>query len=68
MYVLMIKHTYPSSRSTEVLSAAAALRAEAEQRSRSIDTIAPLRAGKKGPSGRMDYRASDHPVMCIGKR
>jgi len=54
-------------RSTEVLAAAAELKVEAEQRSRALDTIVPLRAGKKGPSGRMDYRASEHPVMCIGE-
>ena len=54
-------------RSTEVLAAAAELKVEAEQRSRALDTIIPLRAGKKGPSGRMDYRASEHPVMCIGE-
>jgi len=50
-----------------VLTAAKELKVEAEQRCRALSTLAPLRAGKKGPSGRMDYRASEHPVMCIGE-
>ncbi|KAJ1440584.1 RNB domain-containing protein [Ochromonadaceae sp. CCMP2298] len=52
---------------TEVLEAAKVLVADVADRRRVISDTGMSPAGKKGPSGRMDYRisAQEHPAMCI---
>lgn len=57
--------------STDVLLAAQELKQEAEQRTRTLNTMDPtVKSGKKSASGRMDYRTSisEHPVICIDNK
>lgn len=42
--------------SSEVLESAAALRKELEERRRELVAATPGKLGKRGPSGKMDYR------------
>jgi hypothetical protein len=55
----------------EVFDAAMALSDEVNKRRKELEESRQGPAGKKGPSGRMDYRSNsaEHPVMCIdGKK
>lgn len=44
--------------SSEVLESAAALRREIEERRRELVAATPGKLGKRGPSGKMDYRGT----------
>ena len=44
--------------SSEVLESAAALRREIEERRRELVAATPGKLGKRGPSGKMDYRCT----------
>ena len=55
----------------EIFDAAVALSEEVDRRRKENDDLRSGPAGKKGPSGRMDYRSNsaEHPVMCVdGKK
>ena len=54
----------------EELSAAKRLSEEVASRREQLGALPPMRDGKKGPSGRMDYRASqkEHPTICIDNK
>ena len=53
--------------SSEVLESAAALRREIEERRRELVAATPGKLGKRGPSGKMDYRGTcTHRQRCHG--
>jgi RNB domain len=55
----------------DVFDAAIALSEEVDRRRKENEALRTGPAGKKGPSGRMDYRSNsaEHPVMCVdGKK
>jgi hypothetical protein len=55
----------------EVYDAALNLAEEVDKRRKDLDESRPGTAGKKGPSGLIDYRGNnaDHPVLCVdGKK
>ena len=55
----------------EVYDAAISLSEEVDRRRKENEDLRTGPAGKKGPSGRMDYRSNtaEHPVMCVdGKK
>jgi len=55
----------------EVYDAALNLAEEVDKRRKDLDESRPGTAGKKGPSGLIDYRgnSADHPVLCVdGKK
>lgn len=55
----------------EIFNAANALTEEVNRRRKEMSDSRSGPAGKKGPSGRMDYRSNnaEHPVMCVdGKK
>ena len=54
---------------SDQLAAAAELLEQREKRGRELAAERVGKAGKKGPSGRMDYRENiEHPVMCIDNK